>query len=170
MAERRGGFRIVPLAEETAAAVRTTLKTPVWGYPASVGVAAGYGPCRTCLAMFEVGVDRCILFTHDEFAGREPYPLPGPVFVHAEPCSPYAEVGTFPAALRDLALTLNAYGDGRVLRAQVRLDDGRAARVEASIGRLLADSLVDYIHVRNTEVGCFLLEVRRPAEEAPDGP
>jgi hypothetical protein len=168
MAEPGAAFRIVTLAEDVAAEVRETRKTPVWGYPASAGVAAGYGPCRVCLRMFEVGTDRCILFTQDPFAGREPYPLPGPVFIHAEPCAPYGAVGTFPAALRDLGLTLNAYAAGRVLRAQVLLDDGHDARVEAGIGRLLADPLVDYIHVRNTEVGCFLLEVTRPVQEVPD--
>jgi hypothetical protein len=153
------GFAIVPLAEEVAAEVRSTLRTPGWGYPASVAVAAGYGPCRTCLRMFEIGAERCILFTHDAFAGVEPYPLPGPVFIHAARCEPYRDRSAFPDALRAIGLTLEAYRSGRELRAQERVADGR---VEPAVERLLADPAVDYIHVRNTDVGCFLLQIDRP--------
>lgn len=156
-------FRIAAMPAATAEAVRRTLTTPGWGYPAIVELAGGYGPCRTCLRMFEVGVDQRIFFTHDEFAGREPYPLPGPVYICADPCEPYAQTGAFPDDLRALPLTLNAYASGRRLCAQVLVDDGK---VEEAISRLFADPAVDYIHVRNTEVGCFLLGVDRVAEEA----
>jgi hypothetical protein len=152
-------FRIVPLAMATAAGVRATLRTPGWGYPASVEVATGYGPCRTCLRMFAIGVERRIFFTHDEFADREPYPLPGPVYIHQEACEAYVETGVFPEALRPLALTFNGYATGRELRGQVRVQNGDA---EAAIVGLFSDPAVAYIHVRNTEVGCFLLGVDRP--------
>jgi hypothetical protein len=156
------GFEIVALGEEVAAEVRSTLRTPGWGYPASVEVAAGYGPCRTCLRMFEIGVERRILFTHDPFAGREPYPLPGPVFIHAARCEPYRDRAAFPDELRAIGLTFEGYAEGRELRAVVRVSDGR---VEPVIAELLADPGIDYIHVRNTDVGCFLLQIDRSAAE-----
>lgn len=159
-----GDFRIVPMPEEVAAQVRETLQTPAWGYPATVEEKSpGYGPCRTCLRMFEIGVETRILFTYDPFAGREPYPLPGPVFIHAEACEPYRDTAAFPDALRRIGVTLNGYGAGRLLRRQVRIEDGD---VETAIEQLFADPSVDYIHIHNTQVGCFLLAVERTGREA----
>jgi hypothetical protein len=156
------GFEVVALDEEVAAEVRSTLRTPGWGYPASVEVAGGYGPCRTCLRMFEIGVERRILFIHDPFAGREPYPLPGPVFIHAARCEPYRDRAAFPNALRAIGLTLEAYAEGRELRAVIRVSDGC---VEPVVDALFADPGAAYIHVRNTDVGCFLLQLDRAAAE-----
>jgi hypothetical protein len=150
-------FRIVPLDDATAAEVRETLRTPVWGYPAIAQTAAGYGPCRACLRMFDIGVERRILFTYDPFEGREPYPQPGPVFIHESPCRPYAEAATFPDELRPLAFTLNAYGRGRKLRAQELV--AANGPLDELLETLLSREDVDYIHVHNTEVGCFVLRV-----------
>ncbi len=152
------GFRIVPLPESTATEVRATLRTPGWGYPAATEVAAGYGPGRTCLRMFEIGKERRILFTHDPFADLEPYPLPGPVFIHEAPCEPLRETSVFPDELRRIPMTLNGYARGRRLRAQEHVGHGR---VEDVVARLFADPMVAYIHVRNTDVGCFLLQLDR---------
>ena len=156
------GFRVVALDPATADAVRTTLRTPVWGYPATAEPATGYGPCRVCLRMFAIGSERRILFTRDPFAGLEPYPLPGPEYIHEEPCEAYGDPAAFPDALRPLSMTLNAYARGRKLRAQAHVSDGD---VEGAVTRLLADPVVAYIHVRNTDVGCFLVQLDREDSE-----
>ena len=153
-------FRVVPLHERIAMKVRRTLRAPRYGHPATLETANGYGPCRVCLEPFVEGVDERILFTHDPFLGREPFPLPGPVFIHAHECKPY-EGDTYPEKLRFLAVTLNAYGNGRELRAQVRLGDGTAA--DPTLEELLARPDVDYVHVRNTEHGCFVAHVEAAA-------
>ena len=64
----------------------------------------------------------------------------------------------FPPELRDLPLTLEAYGPDRWIVARERVVDGE---VDAAIGRLLAREEVGYLHVRNTEAGCYIARVER---------
>lgn len=153
-------FRTIAIPTATASAVRATLKAPRYGHPAHAEVATGHGPCRHCLRTFRVGVDRRILFTYDAFDDLEPFPLPGPVFIHEDACERYPEGAGFPDGLRPYAVTLSGYGRGRLLREQVRAEGGRA---EVEIERLLARADVDYIHVRDTSAGCYDFRIERPA-------
>ena len=145
-------YRVIALPEAIAFEVRSTGAAPTYGHPTHTELATGHGPCRHCLRTFEVGSEHRILFTYDAFHGIEPLPLPGPVFIHATECERYPEDGGFPREVLEHALTLNAYGRGRKLRAQEHVVGGD---VESSIARLLARTDVDYIHVRDTEAGCF---------------
>src|SRR6266567_1860884 len=128
VATRANGFRVIALPVEVADQVRRTMVAPGYGHPAHVDHATGYGPCRVCLRTFAVKADRRILFTHDPFHGLEPYPLPGPIYVHAKPCRRYPETAGFPEDLRSIPITLNGY-----------------------------------VHVRNTEAGCYIARVERAA-------
>jgi hypothetical protein len=152
------GYRIVAIPKEIADIVRSTHTSPGYGHPTHTEVASGHGPCRQCLRTFAIGEERRILFTYDPFAGTESLPLPGPVFIHEAPCERYAEDAGFPDDLRPHPLTLNAYEEGRRLRVQEYVTDGR---VEAVIERLFARSDVDYIHVRDTHAGCFDFTIER---------
>ncbi|MBC5823734.1 MAG: DUF1203 domain-containing protein [Candidatus Eremiobacteraeota bacterium] len=165
-------LKIRSISDEVAAEVRATLKAPVYGHPVYLETATGYGPCRVCLRKFVPGVERRILFTHDPFYGIEAFPLPGPVYIHEVRCEPYTADGGFPHELRDLGLTLNAYGCGRILRAQahvppagLRFDADQRMRVDLddAIAELLDRPDVAYIHVRNTEAGCYLFTAQRQA-------
>jgi hypothetical protein len=161
-------FRVIAIPTDVADAVRFTQKSPGYGHPAHAEVASGYGPCRHCLRTFEVGRERRMLFTYDAFNGTESLPLPGPVFIHEDRCERYGEDGGFPEDLRAHALTLNAYGRGRALRAQQYVADGD---VEPVIERLLARSDVDYVHVRDTRAGCFDFRIERAGQhDAPRAP
>jgi hypothetical protein len=60
--------------------------------------------------------------------------------------------------LRSLPLTLEAYGENRWIIARERPS---AAKIESSVERLLQTSGVRYIHVRNTEAGCFIAQIER---------
>ena len=151
-------YRVLAMPEAIAAAVRSTRISPFSSHPTFADVARGYGPCRLCLRTFQVGKERRILLTYDPFAGREDLPLPGPVFIHEEACVRFPEDGGFPDGLRAHTLTLNAYGRGRRLHAQEYVADGR---VEPVIERLLARPEVDYIHVRDTNAGCYDLCIER---------
>ncbi len=152
------GYRITAIPSEIADVVRSTRKSPGYGHPAHAEIATGYGPCRHCLRTFTVGRDRRVLFTYDAFAGTESLPLPGPIFIHEAPCARYAEDGGFPADLRMHAMTFNAYGRGRQLRAQEYVTAGG---VEPVIERLFDRNDVDYIHVRDTRAGCFDFRIER---------
>ena len=154
------GFQVLPIDSALTEAVRDTLKSPQYGHPAHVELAAGYGPCRACLKQFRAGQEDRILFTYNPFAGLDEYPSPGPVFIHADSCQHYAQSGKFPEELRALPLTLEAYGDSRWIIARERPTEHE---IEQSIERLLNTSGVRYIHVRNTEAGCYIARIERAA-------
>jgi hypothetical protein len=150
-------FRVVAIAEELALKVRELRTSPQYGHPAHAEVAKGYGPCRQCLRTFRTGQEGRILFTYNPFDGLDPYPSPGPVFIHEEKCGSYAGDG-FPQELRSIPLVLEAYGEERWLLAQARIRDGL---VEPAIETLLARPEVKYLHLRNLEAGCFIATIER---------
>ena len=151
-------YRVVAIGEGVAEKVRTLRRAPGYGHPVHAEVATGYGPCRLCLRDFAVGVDRRLLFTFDPFHGVEPYPLPGPVFIHETECDRHPEHGGFPADLKSHELTLAAYARGRRLRAEEHV---RGGEIEAAIDRLLGRADVDYLHVRDRQAGCYDLGLER---------
>jgi Protein of unknown function (DUF1203) len=151
-------FRVLAIPTTVAQSVRDTMRSPRYGHPAHSEVATGYGPCRHCLHTFTVGVDRRLLFTYDAFAEHDSLPLPGPVFVHAEACERYPEDAGFPEELREHALTLNAYATGRRFLAQ---EYATGHEVDSAIQRLLGRLEVDYIHVRDTQAGCYDCRIER---------
>jgi hypothetical protein len=157
-------YRIVAIPESVAESVRATRKSPFARHPTHTEVARGHGPCRLCLRTFRVGLERRILFTYDPFADIESLPLPGPVFIHEAPCSRYREDGGFPDELRSHGLTLNAYQRPRILRAQEYVTNGE---VEFVVARLWERPDIDYIHVRDTEAGCYDFRIERTGV-APD--
>jgi hypothetical protein len=152
------GFRTIPIDSTICDAVRSTLKSPQYGHPAHVEPAAGYGPCRACLKQFRVGQEERILFTYNPFAGLDAYPSPGPVFIHADACGAFSEIDKFPDELRNLPLTLEAYGDDRVMLGRER---PKAGEIESAIAKCLEIPGVRYIHIRNTEAGCFIARIER---------
>lgn len=151
-------FRIAAIPTKVADLVRSTMRAPGYGHPAHVETATGYGPCRHCLRDFEVGKERRILFTYDPFYGLDPHPLPGPIFIHAEPCTRFDEDAGFPEDLRTHGLTFVAYGEDRRLLSEERVENGE---VEPLIERLLVKSDVKFLHVRDTDAGCYDLRIDR---------
>jgi hypothetical protein len=104
-----------------------------------------------------VGKENRLLFTYNPFSGVDPYPSPGPVFVHEEDCGSFDSESVFPADLRTLPLVLEGYGRERwiVARERPAADD-----IEAAIGQLF-NQAIEYIHIRNGEAGCFIASVNR---------
>ncbi len=154
------GFRVVPITAALTDSVRNTLTSPQYGHPAHVELASGYGPCRSCLRQFRAGEEQRVLFTYNPFDGLDAYPSPGPVFIHAEACAPFSDT-RFPEELRNLPLTLEAYGKDRWVVARER---PQADEIESSIGKLLDTAGVEYIHIRNSEAGCFIARIERHVE------
>ncbi|PYU56740.1 MAG: DUF1203 domain-containing protein [Acidobacteria bacterium] len=147
-----------PIAEE----VRTAPRAPVYGFPAHAELATDAAPRRHCLRTFVVGEDRRILFIYDRFAGVESLPQPGPVYIHADACTRYAEDAGFPEELRGSPPTVEAYANGRRLVAQEYVADGE---FETVIERLLAHPNVDYLLVNSTTSGCFTFRVERASAQ-----
>jgi len=159
-------YRVVAIPEETARKVRSSGRSPGYGHPVHSDVATGYGPCRLCLRDFAVGAERRLLFTFDPFYGVEPFPLPGPVFIHGSACPRYPEDSGFPTDLLAHRLTVTAFARGRQLRAEEHLE---GPSIEETVARLLALQDVDYLHVRDTEAGCYDFRIERIQEGKPDG-
>ena len=149
--------RIVAIASKIAESVRATLLAPGYGFPAHVETGTDSAPCRHCLCQIPAGAER-ILFTYDRFAGVEPLPQPGPVYIHARACERYPESGSFPDELRSSPRTLEAYGRGRHLLAQEYVTDGG---MEPAIDRLFARPGVDYVQVNSTTAGRYTFRIER---------
>jgi hypothetical protein len=152
------GYRVIALDLDTARKVRDSRRSPGYGHPVHSEIATGYGPCRVCLRDFEIGVDRRLLFTCDPFFGIEPFPLPGPVFIHEAECERYPENAGFPADVLGHRLTLAAYARGPILRAEERVD---GPAIPEAVSRVLSRQDVDYLHVRDTEAGCYDFRIER---------
>ncbi len=151
-------FRTLPIPSDLADAARRERRSPQYGHPAHLETASGYGPCRLCLDTFRVGEEQRLLFTYDPFAGIDDYPSPGPIFVHADGCSPFAAPRGFPESLRPLPLILEGYAAGRWVVARERVTTGE---VEAAADRIFEHDAVAYIHVRNAEAGCYIARLER---------
>ncbi len=155
------GYRVIALSEKFADLVRSTGKSPGYGHPVHAEEADGPWPCRVCLERKEPKAEvpvRRLLFTLDPFHKLEELPLPGPVFIHEEPCARFTGDDRFPDDLRRVPLTFNAYGKGRKLRAQEAVLDGA---VEPTIEALLSRPDVDYLHLRHRSAGCYLARIER---------
>ena len=152
------GYRVVALDLDTARKVRDSRRSPGYGHPVHSEIATGYGPCRVCLRDFEVGVDRRLLFTCDPFFRTEPFPLPGPVFIHEAECERYPEDGGFPDDLLTHRLTFAADARGPILRAEERVE---GLAIPEAVSRLLSRPDVDYLHVRDTQAGCYDFRIER---------
>lgn len=150
-------LRVVAIDTAIAEQVRATLKAPVYGFPAHVEQGEDGAPCRHCLRLIPKD-QRRILFTYDRFTGKEALPQPGPIYIHAEDCPRYLEIGYFPEELRNSPRTLEAYAAGRKLVDQKYIADGR---FEPAVQELFADPEVDYLLVHSTTAGCFTFRIER---------
>jgi hypothetical protein len=147
----------IRVVAEVAKEVRSTMRAPVYGFPAHAELATDAAPCRHCLRVTAPGEARRILFTYDRFAGLEPLPQPGPIYIHADNCPRYPEDGGFPQELRGSPRTVEAYSRGRRLLAQEYVSDGKFEPVE----KLFARTDVDYLQVNSTTAGCFTFRIER---------
>jgi hypothetical protein len=152
-------FVVHAIPTKVANLVRETNRAPGYGHPAHTEIATGYGPCRHCLRTFKVGEEQRILFTYDPFHGMERIPLPGPIFVHADSCEPYAPEAGYPSDMLQHAAVMNAFRKGQQL-VERRLVEEKGAHV-AAVHELLANDDVDYIEVRDLEAGCFDFRIER---------
>ena len=159
-------FRTIPIPASLAESARHERRSPQYGHPAHAEIATGYGPCRLCLNTFRVGEEERVLFTYNPFDGLDSFPSPGPVFVHAAGCEPFAAEMGFPEPLRDLPLVLEGYAADRWIIARERVLDGD---VEAAADRIFSHEAVAYIHVRNWEAGCYIARLERVSNGASAG-
>jgi len=151
-------FRVVPIASDIAGEVRKSLRSPQYGHPAHVDIGSDHPPCRLCLRRIRPGEERRILFTYNSFTISDPYPSPGPIYIHEGECSAFEGDSIFPEELKKLSLTLEGYGAGRwlVAREQPAEDE-----IEKAIDRIFRNPAARYIQVYSSKAGCFIAHVER---------
>jgi len=147
------------IPQEIADEVRRTRRAPVYGHPAHEEIASGTGPCRCCLRTFVPGKDRRLLFTYRPRSDEGSLMAPGPVFIHAEHCEAWSGTG-FPEGLRPLPLAFEARASGSRV---IALSAGADVAPETQIGALLARRETEWLHLRNSEAGCYIARVERAA-------
>lgn len=151
-------YKVMAIPENISSEVRSALVSPQYrSLAAAASVANGYGPCRSCLRVFEQGRDRRIYFTYNSFDGRSTLPDPGPVFIHENECERYQNAG-FPEHLGDLPIFFEAFADESRLLSRTRLIPGQA---DDQIAALFREPEVRFINLRNAEAGCFIAAVER---------
>lgn len=152
------GYKVVAIPENISTEVRQTLVSPQYkSLTANVSVANGYGPCRSCLRVFDQGRDRRIYLTYNSFDGLSDLPDPGPIFIHEADCQRFDSEG-FPPDLLELPIYLEAFADESRLAERVPMG---AESVDSQIERLFSNKAVRFINVRNAEAGCFIARVER---------
>ena len=151
------GYQVVAIQPDIVDEVRTTRKSPGYGHLVVSEIAMGTGPCRSCLAQFEVGKERRLRFTYQPPSGSGALGAPGPVFVHEEPCT-RVEAPGFPAGLSAPPLVLEGRTkDGRTLDSR-SVPEGAA---EPAIAELFESPDVDFLFLRHGEAGCHIAQVQR---------
>ena len=145
-------YKIQAIPAEIAAEVRRSMVSPQYeSLAAFASVADGYGPCRSCLRVFDQGEENRIYFTYNAFDGLSSLPDPGPVYIHEHECAPFGE--GFPADLLSLPIFLEAFADeGRTVERR-RMD---RENVHEQIAGLLSSEGVKFVNLRNAEAGCYI--------------
>jgi hypothetical protein len=148
-------FRVVPLPTEAANAARHRAGTGAADYRVVVADSPNGYPCRHCLRWAEPG-ERMILFPFTSIA-EGPYAETGPIFIHAEPCKPYARTQEYPIDFRK-GRSIRAYdSDRNIIAAEVV----NGTEPEAIIEKFLKKPETAFVHVRSASHGCYTMEIQR---------
>ena len=150
-------FIVTPLPSEVARGARSAPQDD-YGNVLSAEVQETAGnPCRHCLRRADIG-ERLVLFSYSPFEMRNPYKEVGPVFVHADGCERYGDVGRVPADFLNRPLALRGYDAEQRIVAVAVVADGRTER---RVEELLGEPEVAFVHARSFTHGCYLFRIDR---------
>ncbi len=149
-------FRVVPLPTEVAARACHAAKAGASDHAMlTADSPIGY-PCRHCLRWAQPG-ERVVLFPYASIAPGRPYSESGPIFIHAQPCEPYATTDEYPAEFRR----------NRVLRAYNAIDEMIDAEVIVGdnivpvIEKLLSNPDAAFRQARSVSRDCYTMRLGR---------
>jgi Protein of unknown function (DUF1203) len=150
-------YKVIPIPLEIAESVRKNMISPQYKHTAFASIATGYGPCRSCLKVFDEGNDERILFTYNSFEGLSDLPLPSPIFIHKNECEQFSDEG-FPQDLINLPLLFEAFGENSELLKRKKVE---REEIDSQIAELFDLGAVKYINLRNSEAGCFVARIKQ---------
>jgi hypothetical protein len=122
-------------------------------------ISPGGYPCRHCLGAIAEGEDYLTL-AYRPFPALQPYAETGPIFLHAEACTPYEGADILPPMLESPDYIVRGYGyDDRIVYGS-----GGVVMTAEIISRaedLLADPTIAYLHVRSARNNCYQCRIER---------
>jgi hypothetical protein len=150
-------LRVAGMPQSIAARIRADMRDD---HGNALSIEDGEGaPCRVCLRYGRAG-EPVILFSYKPFDAPALYQEVGPVFIHADACSPYPADSGVPDEFASRSLIVRPYtADHRIADSQVFTSPGEVSTVAV---RLLQNPEVAYLHVRSISRGCFLFRLERP--------
>lgn len=114
-------------------------------------------PCRVCLRDAVAG-EAVLLGSYHLPRPRGIYWTPSPIFVHAEPCVPFAMADTIPGIVRNRLVSVRAYDtDDQCVYDLGHAGDGDG--VDAPLARALADPRTAFVNIHTAKPGCLLCRV-----------
>lgn len=132
------------------------------GNPVKTMIATEDGgfPCRVCLRYAAPG-ESVLLGSYNLPKPQGLYWTPSPIFVHAEPCTPYQGTDELPDIIRRNALvSVRVYdAEGMVLYDLGQVSDGGQADVP--LARALADARTSFVNIHTARPGCLLSRVEK---------
>ncbi|MBO1756592.1 DUF1203 domain-containing protein [Allobranchiibius sp. CTAmp26] len=121
--------------------------------------AVGQGePLRCCLRFAEPG-ERIALISYAPFDHPSVWTEVGPVYIHADRCEGYAASGDLPAQLATGPRLLRTYRADDTMNYEHNTVVPDQADLEPVIRRLLSQTDVATVHVRNLDSQCFMYSV-----------
>jgi hypothetical protein len=151
-------FAISALPFDDLRRIRTS-RSDDFGNPFVPEIAqAGGAPLRCCLRECEPG-EQIALISYRPFPWPGPYAEVGPVFVHGDECSGYADTAVYPEGFARRRQLLRAYDHGHRISDAIQAVNGEQA--VQILSWLLARPEIDFVHSRNVEWGCYMFSVRR---------
>jgi len=121
-----------------------------------VDATPGY-PCRISLEEAKIG-EEVILFTFEHHKVNSPYKASGPVFIRSNVKSANLGTNEIPEILKYRQLSLRAY-DSNGMMIEARTAKGKNLTEE--IKNIFSINLVKYIHVHNSNPGCYNCQINR---------
>ena len=116
-------------------------------------------PCRVCLGHIKDG-ETALLLSYRPFPEPQPFAETGPIFIHAESCSPAESHGRLPAMFDSPDYIIRGYShDNRIVYGT-----GAVTPTEKIVQRaedLLARDDIAYVHVRSARNNCYQCRIDR---------
>ena len=152
----KSAFRIVPLDSRVAVEARRKAQAGAPDHAiVKVDSPSGY-PCRHCLQWARPG-EQVVLFPYASISFGRPYAESGPIFVHAEPCAPYATTDRYPNDFRSHRV-LRAYDENEEMIDAIVVSDDQP---EAVIENLLRNPRTAFLQARSVTRGCYTFKIER---------
>ena len=122
----------------------------------TVDAKPGY-PCRVSLADAEIG-ETVILVNFEHQPAESPFRASHAIFVRELAQQAHPGIGMVPDLLESRLISIRAF-DGRHYMVDADVVDGSS--LGGSIPAMLQDPGVEYLHLHNARLGCFIARVTR---------